>query len=315
MTKIKCLVSVAAAALAFTAWAGIAPASTAKVAIAAERPAPAAPTKAELVALEKTAFEAWKSKDKIFWATFFSDKFVGYGSPGRLDRASAITEYGNADCDIKGYALSDERVKPLGRDAGLLTFKATIDGTCGGQQVPVSRAAAVFVREGGTWKSAFYADTPIVDPRAAASNPADAGEATRAVVDKPSARDAGTQALLRVEKAVWEAWRARDAHKLENLTASDISFINIFGTYLPTKAEALKDWSGTGCDVKSVSVSDAAATMLSPAVGILTFTGNADGTCYGQRVGPIRGTSVYVKDGAAWKWTFGMNLPAPSGGS
>ena len=72
----------------------------------------------------------------------------------------------------------------------------------------------------------------------------------------------------------------------------------------------MKDWTGHGCDVTSVSVTDAVATMLSPTVGILTFTGGADGSCYGQKVGPIWGTSIYVKDGDRWKWNFGINLPA-----
>ena len=45
--------------------------------------------------------------------------------------------------------------------------------------------------------------------------------------------------------------------------AEDISFINIFGIYVANKAEALKNWSGTGCDVKSAGVTNAAATMLS----------------------------------------------------
>jgi hypothetical protein len=27
-------------------------------------------------------------------------------------------------------------------------------------------------------------------------------------------------------------------------------------------------------------------------------------------VGPIWGTSVYVKDGNLWKWVFGINVPA-----
>jgi len=37
--------------------------------------------------------------------------------------------------------------------------------------------------------------------------------------------------------------------------------------------------------VKTVGVTDAAATMLSPTVGILTFHGSADGACFGQKVG------------------------------
>ena len=78
------------------------------------------------------------------------------------------------------------------------------------------------------------------------------------------------------------------AKRLSDRMAEDISFISIFGIYLPNKAEGLKNWSGTGCDVKSVGVTDATATMLSPDVGILTFKATADGTCFGQKVGLIR---------------------------
>jgi hypothetical protein len=63
------------------------------------------------------------------------------------------------------------------------------------------------------------------------------------------------------------------------------------------------NWSGAGCDVKSVTLTAVAATMLSPDVGILTFKATADGTCFGKRVGPIWGSSIYVKYGDAWKWT------------
>jgi len=104
---------------------------------------------------------------------------------------------------------------------------------------------------------------------------------------------------------------AGESGRIEELTTREVSFINIFGTYFATRAEALKDWTGVGCDVKSVSVTDATGTMLSSTVGILRFNGAADGTCYGQKVGPIWGTSVYLRDGDAWKWTFGINLPAP----
>ncbi len=55
--------------------------------------------------------------------------------------------------------------------------------------------------------------------------------------------------------------------------------------------------------------------FISPTVGILTFKGGADGTCYGQTIGPIWGTSIYVRDGDAWKWTFGINLPASREGA
>ena len=311
MAKIKYFVFTVTAGLVFAAWAGNSSANNANAANTAAKAAPVAPAKDALVTLEKSAYEAWKSKDAKFWDTFLSDKFVGYGSSGRLDKASATNEYTGADCEIKSYALSDEHMRPLGNDAALLTHKTTVDGTCGGQRVPANiRAASIFVRDGDTWKGAFHAEAPIVDPKAAPAGPVVKKEAARKGEAKPVAPDAGTDALVAAEKAVWEAWKEHDAKKLEHLTARDVSFVDDFGNYFATKVDAIKDWTGPGCNVKSVSITDGVGTMVSPTLAILRYTGTADGTCFGQKVGSVWGTSVYIKDGDAWKWTFGINLPA-----
>ncbi len=311
MAKIKNVVLGAAAALVLTACSGNAPVNNGNAANTAAKAAPGAPTKDALVTLETSAYEAWKSKDAKFWDTFLSDKFVGYGSTGKLDKASATKEYTGADCEIKSYALSDEQMNLLGNDAALITFRTTVDGTCGGHKLPAnSWAASVYVGDGDRWQGVFHAEAAVVDPTVAPAKPVARTEPPKENEAKPADRDAGTDAMFAVETTVWEAWKAHDAKKIADLTANNISFINIFGTYLATKADALKNWSGAGCDVKSVGVTDAAGTMLSPTVGILTFKGAADGTCYGQKVGPIWGTSVYVKDGNVWKWAFGINVPA-----
>ena len=312
MVGIKCFTLTAITALVLTVCGENALANDAYTVTTAEKTAPDGPTKVALVMLEKSAYAAWKSKDARFWDTFLSDKFVGWGSSGRLDKASATKEYTGADCSIKSYALSDEQMSPLGKAAALITYKITVDGTCGGQAVPAnSWAASVYVRDADEWKGAFHAEAPIVDPKAALANPADKTKVPQKDQPQPAAPDTSTNAMLAVERTVWEAWKAHDGKQLEELTAKDISFINIFGTHFATKADALKDWTGAGCDVKSVSVTEDARTMLSPTTGILTFKGTADGTCYGQEVNSvIWGTSVYVKYGDAWKWTFGINVPA-----
>ena len=302
MANIKHSGLITAAALVFT--------SGANPAMTAVNTDADAPTKGALVTLEKSAYEAWKSKDAKFWDTFLSDNFVGWGSSGRLDKVLATKQYTGADCEIKSYALSDEQMSPLGKQAALFTHKITVNGTCGGLKTPTnSWAAGVYVRDGNQWKAAFHAEAAIVDPGAAPEKPVD-NETRKEESAKPADRDARTAAMLAAERAVWEAWKDHDATRIEDLTARDISFINIFGTHLASKVDALKNWSGAGCNVKSVGVTDARGTMLSPAVGILTFKATADGTCYGQKVPPVWGTSVYVKHGNTWKWTFGINLPA-----
>jgi hypothetical protein len=314
MSKIEQLGLTAAAAFVFATCGGNVLASNANADDTPERTASARPTKVALLTLEKSAYEAWKSKDAEFWVTFLSDKFVGWGSFGKLDKASATKEYTGADCEIKSYVLSDEQLSLLGKDAALITYKATVNGTCGGQQLPTnSRAAAIYIRDDGKWKRAFQARAAIVDPKATLAKPVAMQQGLNEDNAQPTNRNARTDAMLAAETAVWEAWRAHDAKKLAGLTARDISFINIFGAYLATKTDAMQDWSGTYCDVKRISLTDAAGTMLSPMVGILTFKATADGTCYGQKVGPVWGTSVYVKYGHVWKWTFGINLPARQG--
>jgi hypothetical protein len=107
MAAINYSVLAAAAALVLTACAASALANDAN-------------TNAALVTLEKSAYDAWKSKDAKYWGFFLSDRFVGWGS-SRLDKASAIREYTGADCDIKSYALSDEEISPLGENVALIT--------------------------------------------------------------------------------------------------------------------------------------------------------------------------------------------------
>ena len=116
--------------------------------------------------------------------------------------------------------------------------------------------------------------------------------------------------MVAVERSVWEAWKAHDARKLEDVTANDLSFIDIFGNSFANKADTIKAWTGAICEIKSISVTDGAASALSPTVELLMHKGTADGTCYGQKVGAVLGTSVYVKDGDAWKLAFTMNMPA-----
>jgi Domain of unknown function (DUF4440) len=298
-------------AVAFVACAVNAPLNNAYGADSGNKAAPAAALGDALLARELSSYEAWKSRDGKFWDSFLSDKFVGYGSSGRLDKASATREYTGASCAIKSYSLSDARTRPLGKGVALVTYKNTIDGTCDGQKVPATGwAASVYVRDGGRWKGAFHAESPIVDPAAAGAKPVASNQAPEAHDANPAAVDAHTEGLLAAERAVWEAWRVHDGKKIGTLTGKDIAFINIFGTYLANRDDALRNWSGTGCDVKSISFTHAAGTMLSPTIGILTFTAAADGTCYGQAVGQVWGSSIYVKNGNAWTWVFGINTPA-----
>lgn len=316
MTSIKYCVLVASAFVfaACGAPAGNAPTNNvnaANVNANTAKPVATVPSKDDLIANEGKAWSSWKAKNGKFFEDYLTDNAIGMGNSGRADKAAIIKRISDPTCDVTNFSFSEEQMTLLGTDAALLTYKATQDAKCGGKALPAAvRAATVLVRSGDKWKAAFHAEAAIGDPKAAAAKSAEKKEAPKKDEVKSAAPDSVTDALVPTEKALWEAWKDHDGKRIEDLTTKEMSFINIFGTFFATKADALKDWTSPGCDVKSVSVTDPAATIVSPTVAILTFQGGADGTCFGQKVGPIWGTSIYVKDGDTWKWTFGINLPA-----
>ncbi len=297
---------------------------------------PVAPTADALMALDKQANEAYVKGNSKFFEGMLSDKFVILTGGGqRMDKAATVKMIAGVKCDIKSMDLTEPAMSMIDADTYALSYKATWDGTCNGpdgkpMKVPSPiRSASIWVRSGDKWQAVFHGENLIFDPKnppkaAPAAPPkkpkevepkkdvktaANSNTAAKTTAPARATPDANTDALVKVELALWEAWKEHDAKKLDDLMAKDVSFVNIFGTYLATRADAMKDWTGAGCQVKSVSVTDGFASALSPTVEMLTRKGTADGTCGGQNVGgtAIWGVSIYIKDGDAWKFAFGMN--------
>jgi len=340
MKKITLFILLAAASMFFAACgAPVANTGANNANTNTTKPVAAAPTVDALMALDRQANEAHAKGDSKFFEGILSDKFVILAGDGqRMNKAATVKMIAGVKCDIKSMDLTEPAMSMIDADTYALSYKATWDGTCNGPDgKPVKvpgpvRSASIWVRSGDKWQAVFHGENLIVDPTkpaaptapnnkekpkqdvktAASSNTPANTAAAPARATRDVNTGANTDALVKIELALWEAWKEHDAKKLDDLMAKDVSFVNIFGTYLATRADAMKDWTGNGCEIKSVSVSDGFATALSPTVEMLTRKGTADGTCGGQEVGgtDIWGVSIYVKDGDAWKFAFGMNLAA-----
>jgi hypothetical protein len=299
------------------------------------KPVATAPTIDALMALDRQANEAYAKGDSKSFDEILSDKFVILVGGKRMDKATTVGMIAGVKCDIKSMELTEPAMSMIDPDTYALSYKANWDGTCNGPDgKPVKlpspvRSASIWVRSGDRWQSVFHGENLIVDPKAPPPPPtspapaarneepkhgdkaaANSSAASSAATPARATPDVNTDALVKVELALWEAWKEHDANKLDVLMARDVSFVNIFGTYLGARADAMKDWTGNGCEVKSVSVTDGFATALSPTVEMLTRKGAAEGACGGQNIGgvPIWGVSIFIKDGGAWKFAFGMNL-------
>lgn len=265
----------------------------------------AAPSKETLMTLEKAGWEAWKNRDAKWTEENASDKYVSFGSSGRMDKAASVKSY-EQKCEIKSYTLSDDQMQMVGPDVAVLTFKGVQDYTCDGKKGPADvRSSSIYVREGDKWRSAFYAETPVVDPKAPPKPAAAKKEEPKAEEAKP---DAATEALLAVEKKTWEAWKNKDAKALEDVLGKDFVFVS--GTGRMDRAATIKSWATENkCDVKSYWIGDAKSASLSKDVSMMTFKGGGEGTCEGQPITTDWYVGVYMKDGEVWRPAFGMGVP------
>jgi len=291
------------AMLVFASCAAIGPCRDAQ---AADRTVQSHDLADQLGALEERSYAAWESGDTTFWKTFLSEKFVGWGSAGRLDERTAATVLSGGECHINSYRLTGIQVTELTADAAVLMHRTDVNGACHGNTLaPAYYTATVFVREGKDWKAAFRAQSAIVDPMKAV-RPAASVQWT----DGPTSTDPATQTLLGREQPMVSAWKDHDAGRMDKFFGPEMQFIDIFGDHIATRAQALKAWSGEGCDVKSFEFSGAKATMFAPNFGVLTYRASYDAKCFGQDVWPIWGTAFYVKHGDTWMWSGGINVLA-----
>ena len=281
--------------------------------------ASAAPTADALLALDKQANEAYFKANSKFFERTLSEKFITREGGLPMDKEAFVKMVANNRCDVKTWNVEDPQMAKIDADTYLLSYKGRFDGSCTGPdgkpiRVPSHiRAATVWARNGDIWQAAFHGENLIFDPKNAPPANADVNKKKPTKQGKAAAigpaPDANTAAMMAVEKSVWQAWMAKDARKLEDLTTADLSFQNIFGMYFANKTDTIRDWTSARCDIKSVSVTDGTGTLLSSTVGLLSRTGTAEGTCDGQKLAsvPIYGTSVFVKDGDTWKLAFTLN--------
>jgi ketosteroid isomerase-like protein len=122
---------------------------------------PAAPSAdadtAAMVAVETSAWEAWKARDaSAIEALAASDlAFVDIFGNVTAGREETIRFWTAHQCDVRSVRVDDATGSALSRTVGILTFKGILEGSCGGQQFPVIHGTSVYVREGEDWKLAF----------------------------------------------------------------------------------------------------------------------------------------------------------------
>ena len=148
----RSIITLALAALAFTFAAGQTKRNS--------------PVEAEIVALEKMAFEAWKNKDKKFFEEHMSADGQYLDLNGVGSKAQYVQLILGSGCTVSRYSLDNTKVTMLSKDAALLTYRYAHDAVCGGTpEASPLWASTIYVRRGGKWLIAFHQEIPAAQAK------------------------------------------------------------------------------------------------------------------------------------------------------
>ena len=306
----------------------------------ASKPTAAAPTVDALMAMEKAANEAYTTANTKWFTDNLSSKFAMSMGGKVSGKDQVISGIGQTKCDIKNLNLSDGALGKINDDTYVFTYKLSGDGSCTyeghSEAMHDTRAATVWVREGDSWKAVYHGENMIIDPKNPPKADDKKAEAPKADDKKPAANTASnsnsnsnsasntasappakspnTDALVAKHQAGWEAWRKKDENWLNSNTTDGIVFVDPTGGVHSGKATVVKGWQDMKCDgVTKTSFTNGYAVTLSPTAELLFGTGNADGSCDGQKNGDTPTAAVYVKEGSDWKLAFMVESMPESG--
>lgn len=119
--------------------------------------------KEDLVTLEKAGWKAWAKGDGEFFRKNLTEDHVQVvaGAGWVVGREAIATEIAKGACEVKSYDFHDIKLRHLAKDVAILSYTATQDASCEGNQMPAKvYATSVYVKKDGKWLAANYQETP-----------------------------------------------------------------------------------------------------------------------------------------------------------
>ncbi len=256
---------------------------------------------ADLIAREKQVWEAIKKKDWDGFGALLADDHVYVGSSGVQDKKSTVDDIKEAmkDVNVTDASLTDFKTLRLDKDAIVVTYTATMQGTMNGKDIPPmsQRNSSVWANRGGKWVAVFHQDTDAKK----AEQPA--GNAT-APTPKPAAGLTEADAVAR-EKQAWEAIEKKDWDSFSSMLADDQVEVESDGVY--DKAGTVKGLSQSS-NMPKMTLSDFKTTKIDDDATIVTYTIKAANSKPGDET--IHASTVWVNRGGKWLAVFHQGTQA-----
>jgi hypothetical protein len=257
------------------------------------KPAAAMPSESEIIAKEKSTWDAVKKKDWDAFGAMLASEYVEVLDNGVHDKASALT--GVKDFDLSEVTYSDWKMIPVDKDAAIITYSVTVKAKYKGEDVPPGpyREASVWVNRNGQWLAIFYQET------IASKEPPPPPPAEKKAPDttmKPG--EAGPDVIAN-EKMVWDLFKSRNFDAFAALLAPDFMEIESTGVY--DKSGSVKGVQEM--DASQFTLSDWKAMKLDDDASLVTYTV----TFKGQK---DYHSTIWANRGGKWLGLLHQGTPA-----
>jgi hypothetical protein len=303
MKKILVLVSMLIVAAACTMQPAGNSNMTANTNNGGEMKSTAAPSEADLIAKEKSAWDAFKKKDADAFNKLLTTDYVEVIDTGVKDKAKSIE--GMKDFELTDVSFSDWKMTPIDKDAALLTYQVNnVKGQFKGQDIPPGPyyEASVYVNRNGEWQGIYYQETlsqkmpppPPAAEKKSASSPATAPAKPPETGPDPIAN----------EKIVWDLFKAKNWDGFASLLAPEFMEVEASGVY--DKAGSVKSVQDMGGDMSEFEQSDWKAVPFDDDAKLVTYTIMMKG----PKPETEYHSTIWINRGGKWLGLYHMGTPA-----
>ena len=116
-----------------------------------------APSESAITDLEKSAWEAYKSKQADAFKKLLSKDYCGAYAEGTKTLDTEVAEM--AKTDLRDYSFADMKVVFPHADVAVITYKVTQQATSAGQDISGTyNSGSVWMKKGGKWLGVFHTE-------------------------------------------------------------------------------------------------------------------------------------------------------------
>ena len=125
----------------------------------------------------------------------------------------------------------------------------------------------------------------------------------------PSAQTDPTAAIMRLEKGVWDHWKARRYDAMKAQMTTDAVFVDPTG--IVNREGLMTAMRGQQCDIRNITFGNVKLSSPGPGYALIAYHVTIEGTCGGEAL-PAGGdiaSSLWVRRGNRWLTAFHQQSP------